>query len=194
ITFMLGTGSGPNIIKKNFVPIDYAKGYLDIFPCSSQKSLQVSYAVSLLIVQNSKSFMELVFLIKLYKTIIESVEKLLDFVVLRNTTGLDIFLTVEKTLKKFIIHYIIHQEALADKVVKLSTFMETITKIINEIKGGHKFLTHRKFKLFFDKHKAVYTDVPFHFFSSCQILLEEHDNNCNFKEYIYLKESLYPNL
>ena len=40
--------------------------------------------------------------------------------------------------------------------------METITKIINEIKGGHKFLTHRKFKLFLEEHKAVYTDVPLH--------------------------------
>ncbi|KYN03873.1 General transcription factor II-I repeat domain-containing protein 2B, partial [Cyphomyrmex costatus] len=128
------------------------------------------------------------------------VEELLDFVVLRDTTtGLDIFLAVEETLKKFnidfskcssittdgakamtgskigfagqlkqrnlnipIIHCIIHQEALAGKVVKLSTAMETITKIINEIKGGHKFLTHRKFKLFLDEHKAVYTDVPLH--------------------------------
>ncbi|KAG5328797.1 SCND3 protein, partial [Acromyrmex heyeri] len=54
-----------------------------------------------------------------------------------------------------IIHCIIHQEALVGK-------METITKIINGIKSGHKFLTHRKFKLFLDEHKAVYTDVPLH--------------------------------
>ena len=33
--------------------------------------------------------------------------------------------------------------------------METITKIINEIKDGHKFLTHRKFKLFLEEHKAI---------------------------------------
>ncbi|XP_018394276.1 PREDICTED: general transcription factor II-I repeat domain-containing protein 2B-like [Cyphomyrmex costatus] len=225
------------------------------------------------------------------------VEELLDFVVLRDTTtGLDIFLAVEETLKKFnidfskcssittdgakamtgskigfagqlkqrnlnipIIHCIIHQEALAGKVVKLSTAMETITKIINEIKGGHKFLTHRKFKLFLDEHKAVYTDVPlhcpvrwlsaakyvtfltelafitdisnqlrflnlklqkmnqnisqlvshvnsfrrklqalkshlndniFHFFPSCQIILEEHGNVCNFKEYTHFLDSL----
>ncbi|XP_018369071.1 PREDICTED: general transcription factor II-I repeat domain-containing protein 2B-like [Trachymyrmex cornetzi] len=69
----------------------------------------------------------------------------------------------QRNLNIPIIHYtIIHQEALAGKVVKLSTAMETITKIINEIKGGHKFLTHRKFKLFLDEHKAVYTDVPLH--------------------------------
>ena len=41
-----------------------------------------------------------------------------------------------------IIHCI-HQEALylANKVIKFSTAIETIIKIINEIKGGHKFLT-----------------------------------------------------
>jgi len=34
------------------------------------------------------------------------------------------------------IHCIIHQEALSGKIVKLSTAMETVTKIINIIKGG----------------------------------------------------------
>jgi len=34
--------------------------------------------------------------------------------------------------------------------------IETITKIINEIKDGHKFLTYRKFKLFLEKHKALH--------------------------------------
>jgi len=38
--------------------------------------------------------------------------------------------------------------------------MEIVTKIINEIKDGHKFLTHWKFKLFLAEHKAVYIDVP----------------------------------
>ena len=33
--------------------------------------------------------------------------------------------------------------------------MKTVTKIINEIKGGYKFLIHRKFKLFLEEHKAV---------------------------------------
>ncbi|KAG5315467.1 F200A protein, partial [Acromyrmex insinuator] len=146
-----------------------------------------------------------------------------------------------------IIHCIIHQEALVGKVIKFSTAMKTITKIINEIKGRHKFLIHRKFKLFLEEYKTVYIDVPlhypvhwlnvtfltklafitdinnqlrllnlklqrmnqnisqlvrhvdsfrrklqllkshlndniFHFFPSCQILLEEQDNNCNFKD------------
>lgn len=38
--------------------------------------------------------------------------------------------------------------------------MQTVTKIINLIKGGHKFLTHRKFQLFLEEHNAIYTDVP----------------------------------
>jgi len=38
--------------------------------------------------------------------------------------------------------------------------METVTKIINEIKDEHKF--HRKFKLFLAEHKAVYTNVLLH--------------------------------
>ncbi|KAG5310765.1 F200B protein, partial [Acromyrmex insinuator] len=33
--------------------------------------------------------------------------------------------------------------------------------------------------------KSHLNDNIFHFFPSCQILLEEHDNNCNFKEYIH---------
>jgi len=47
----------------------------------------------------------------------------------------------QRNLNISIIHCIIHQETLAGKVVKRLTAMETITKIINEIKGGHKFLT-----------------------------------------------------
>ncbi|KAG5321622.1 GTD2B protein, partial [Acromyrmex heyeri] len=225
------------------------------------------------------------------RTITSRIDDISDSIRDKLSTGLDILLTVEETLKKFdidfskcssittdsakamidlkkgfagqlkqrnlnipIIHCILHQEALAGKVVKLSTAME-ITKIINEIKGGHKFLTNRKFKLFLEEHKAVYTDVSlycpirwlsaledvtelafitdisnqvrllnlklqrtnqnisqlvrhidsfrrklqilkshlndiFHFFPSCQILLEEHDNNCNFKEYIHFLDSL----
>ncbi|XP_011872403.1 PREDICTED: general transcription factor II-I repeat domain-containing protein 2A-like, partial [Vollenhovia emeryi] len=59
-----------------------------------------------------------------------------------------------------IIHCIIHQEALCGKVVKLCTAMQTVTKIINTIKGGHKFLSHRKFQHFLEEHNATYTDVP----------------------------------
>ncbi|XP_036144913.1 general transcription factor II-I repeat domain-containing protein 2B-like [Monomorium pharaonis] len=38
--------------------------------------------------------------------------------------------------------------------------MQTVTKIINTIKGGQKFLSHRKFQQFLQKHNATYTDVP----------------------------------
>ncbi|KAG5313996.1 GTD2A protein, partial [Acromyrmex insinuator] len=175
-----------------------------------------------------------IFIRIVYKTNYSCVEELLDFVVLRNTTTeLDIFLAVEEILKKFdidfskcssittdgakamtglkkglagklkqrnlnilIIHCIIHQEAL---------IMETITKIINEIKDGHKFLTHRKFKLFLEEHKAVYTDVPLHcpvrWLSAAKCLeiffdkkrhspFPEKMNNSKFHEYIFLLEDV----
>ncbi|KAG5324769.1 GTD2A protein, partial [Pseudoatta argentina] len=81
----------------------------------------------------------------------------------------------QRNLNIPIIHCILHQEALAGKVVKLSTAME-ITKIINEIKGGHKFLTNQKFKLFLEEHKAVYTDVslycPIHWLSALEDVTE----------------------
>lgn len=40
--------------------------------------------------------------------------------------------------------------------------MRTVTQIINLIKGGHKFLSHRKFQHFLEEHNAAYTDVPLH--------------------------------
>ena len=38
--------------------------------------------------------------------------------------------------------------------------------------------------------KSHLNDNIFHFFPSCQIFLEEHDNNYNFKEYIHFLDSL----
>jgi len=66
----------------------------------------------------------------------------------------------QRDLKFPIIHCIIHQEALFGKVVKLCSAMQTVTKIINAIKGGQKFLSHRKFQHFLEEHNAVYTDIP----------------------------------
>lgn len=66
----------------------------------------------------------------------------------------------QRDLKFPVIHCIIHQEALCGKVVKLSIAMKTVTKIINIIKGGHKFLSHRQFQHFLEEHNAIYTDVP----------------------------------
>jgi len=59
----------------------------------------------------------------------------------------------QRDLKFSIIHYVIHQEALYGKVVKLCSAMQTITKIINAIKGGQKFLSHRRFQHFLEEHK-----------------------------------------
>jgi len=66
----------------------------------------------------------------------------------------------QRSLKVPVIHCIIHQEALCEKVVKLCTAMQIVTKIINTIKGGHKFLSHRKFQYFLEEHNALYKDVP----------------------------------
>lgn len=65
----------------------------------------------------------------------------------------------KRDLKFPIIHCIIHQEALYGKAVKLCTAIETVTKIINFIKGDNKFL-FRKFQHFLEEHNTAYTDVP----------------------------------
>ncbi|XP_029160323.1 general transcription factor II-I repeat domain-containing protein 2-like [Nylanderia fulva] len=66
----------------------------------------------------------------------------------------------QRDLKFPMIHCIIHQEALCGKTVKLSSAMQTVTQIVNFIKGGHKFLSHRKFQHFLEEHNATYTDLP----------------------------------
>lgn len=66
----------------------------------------------------------------------------------------------QRDLKFPIFHCVIHQEALCGKAVKLCTAMQTVTKIVNFIKGGNKFLSHRKFQHFLQEHNAAYTDVP----------------------------------
>ncbi|KYN03211.1 General transcription factor II-I repeat domain-containing protein 2A, partial [Cyphomyrmex costatus] len=115
------------------------------------------------------------------------IEELLDFIPLHGTTkGIDIFKDFTKcsvivtdgakamlgpktgffgqikqrNFKLPVIHCIIHQEALCGKAVKLCTAMKSVIKIINLIKGGQKFLFHRKFRNFLEEHDAIYTDVP----------------------------------
>ncbi|XP_070171334.1 protein FAM200C-like [Polyergus mexicanus] len=68
----------------------------------------------------------------------------------------------QQNLKFPLIHCIIHQEALCGKAIKLCTAMQIVTKIINAIKGGHKFLNHRKFQSFLEEHNAIYRDIPLH--------------------------------
>ncbi|KAL6421408.1 hypothetical protein ACFW04_014196 [Cataglyphis niger] len=55
-------------------------------------------------------------------------------------------------------YYIIHQEALWES----NYVPQIVTKIINVIKGGHKFLNHRKFQSFLEEHNAIYKDIPLH--------------------------------
>ncbi|KAL6421117.1 hypothetical protein ACFW04_014112 [Cataglyphis niger] len=100
------------------------------------------------------------------------VEELLNFVPLHGTTiGIDIFKAVEQTLQKFNIDFskcltIVTDgakamtEALCGKAIKLCT--KIVTKIINAIKGEHKFLNHRKFQSFLEEHNAIYKDIPLH--------------------------------
>ena len=66
----------------------------------------------------------------------------------------------QRDLKFPLIHCLIHQEALCGKAVKLCSAMQIVTKIINAIKGGNKFLNHRKFQSFLEEHNAIYKDIP----------------------------------
>jgi hypothetical protein len=66
----------------------------------------------------------------------------------------------QRNLKFPLLHCIIHQEALCGKNIKLSTAMQTVITIVNTIKGGNKFLLHRKFQSFLEEYDATYKDVP----------------------------------
>ena len=59
-------------------------------------------------------------------------------------------------------HCIIHQEALCGRDIKLFSGMKKVAQLINSIKGGNKFLSHRKFIEFLETHNAAYTDVALH--------------------------------
>lgn len=56
-------------------------------------------------------------------------------------------------------HCIIHQEALAAKSIHLKDTMNTVTKCVNLIRGGHNSLTHRQFKSFLEEVDAHYSDL-----------------------------------
>ncbi|KYQ54041.1 General transcription factor II-I repeat domain-containing protein 2B [Trachymyrmex zeteki] len=60
----------------------------------------------------------------------------------------------QRDLKFPFIHCIIHQEAVCGKVVKLCSAIQMVTKIVNTNKGGHKFLSHRKFQHFLEEHNV----------------------------------------
>lgn len=60
------------------------------------------------------------------------------------------------------VHCLIHQEALCGKAVKMCDAMKLVISITNFIKGGHKALCHRQFKIFLQEVNAVYKDLPLH--------------------------------
>lgn len=60
------------------------------------------------------------------------------------------------------IHCIIHQEALCEKIIKMASTMKLVTKITNLIRGGNKSLSHRKFQAFLQEVNAAYGDLLLH--------------------------------
>lgn len=56
-------------------------------------------------------------------------------------------------------HCIIHQAALASKFLSDCSAMKTAEKIINNIRGGHHSVTHRKFKKFLKNKNASHSDL-----------------------------------
>ncbi|KOC63536.1 General transcription factor II-I repeat domain-containing protein 2A [Habropoda laboriosa] len=65
----------------------------------------------------------------------------------------------ENGVKCNMLHCIIHQENLCGKVIKLSSTMKTVTKIINMIRDGNKALSHCKFQSFLEEINATYGDI-----------------------------------
>ena len=67
--------------------------------------------------------------------------------------------------------------------------MKIVTKIGNLIKGDHKFLFHRKFQNFLEKHNTIYADVPLHcetrWLSAAKCLEKFFDKR---KIFLFLKE------
>jgi len=60
------------------------------------------------------------------------------------------------------IHCLIHQEALCAKVIKMCYAMKLVTSITNFIRGGHKSLSHRRFKNFLQEVNATYKNLLLH--------------------------------
>ncbi|XP_056648056.1 general transcription factor II-I repeat domain-containing protein 2-like [Diorhabda sublineata] len=57
------------------------------------------------------------------------------------------------------IHCIIHQGALCGKSVKQNQVFQTVSKIINKIRGGNRSLLHRKLRQFLVETEAEYGDM-----------------------------------
>ena len=57
-------------------------------------------------------------------------------------------------------HYIMHQESLCAKALKMEHVMSTITRVVNLIRA--KGLNHHQFKSFLEEIGSEYRDVPYH--------------------------------
>ncbi|XP_066569411.1 general transcription factor II-I repeat domain-containing protein 2A-like [Amia ocellicauda] len=60
----------------------------------------------------------------------------------------------------FFLHCIIHQEVLSKTVLKLTHVVDTVTKVVNFIRG--KALNHRQFVTLLEESESEYTDLPYH--------------------------------
>ena len=58
------------------------------------------------------------------------------------------------------LHCIIHQEALYRKVLKMMNVMQSVVKMINLIKVGHKAQRHQRFVGFLREIDAEFSDLP----------------------------------
>jgi len=65
--------------------------------------------------------------------------------------------------------------------LKLRRTNQSISQLVNHVDSFR-----RKLQIL----KSHLNDNIFHFFPYCQIILEEHNNNCNLKEYIHFLNSL----
>lgn len=53
-----------------------------------------------------------------------------------------------------------HQEALCEEVIMLSSTMKIIIEVLNLIRGGNRSLSHKKFQAFLqDENLCLYDDV-----------------------------------
>ena len=55
------------------------------------------------------------------------------------------------------LHFIIHQEALCGKVLKMMSVMQSVIKMVNLIRGGHKAQRHRRFAGFLRELDAEFS-------------------------------------
>ena len=75
-----------------------------------------------------------------------------------NTTGLVGLL--KKNGVNCIIHCIIHQQALCEKILETSDVLKTVVQVVNLIRGGNKAHRQRRFIAFLEELNAEFSDLP----------------------------------